>query len=290
MHVSVLPETDARSSSFPSISRSWRERRQRVAAFLAHPPGIRPMIHARSATASRHTSLHQTRIRIGQALLALLGAGTMLGASAPVDTTRAAPAIELRLPADIVYPHAAHADSAVVFSHQTHVMLAENRCTGCHPAAFPMLKRGPIPQHGAMNAGGSCGLCHDGKQAFGVRDATACRSCHSGVQKAPVAAAGAGQSADSTAAAARVPKPHTYPASDASPGKVTFRHKTHAGDAKGCVACHPKPFRMVATPPLPDGGMHEAQACGACHDGKKTFATDDDATCAKCHRESGAQP
>jgi c(7)-type cytochrome triheme protein len=141
-----------------------------------------------------------------------------------------------------------------------------------------------------MNAGGSCGLCHDGEQAFGVREASACGSCHSGVQKTPMAAAGAGKSADSTAAPARVPKPHTYPAGDASPGSVTFRHKTHAGDAKGCAACHPKPFRMAATPPLPDGGMHERQACGACHDGGRTFATDDDAACSKCHRESGARP
>ena len=201
----------------------------------------------------------------------------------------------MRLPADLVYPHPGHPDSAVVFSHATHVALAENRCTGCHPAAFPMLKRGPVPGHKAMNAGASCGLCHDGKQAFGVRDATACGSCHAGEARATVAATGApggapGGAADTAAAKPRVPKPHTYPASADSPGRVTFRHKTHAGDAKGCAACHPKPFRMAAVAPLPNGGMHEAAACGACHDGKRSFATDDDATCSRCHRESGARP
>lgn len=292
MQASTLPETEARSSRFPSISRSWRERRQRVVAFLARPPGIHNVIRKRRSSDPTHAPTRPFRSHIVPALLAILLAGTLLGASAPQDSTRAAPAIELRLPADIVYMREGHADSAVTFSHSTHVMLAENRCTGCHPAVFPMLKRGPTPRHGTMNAGGSCGLCHDGKQAFGVKDASACASCHSGARKPQAEVAAAGAPADSAAAAAapRTPKPHTYPASDASPGPVTFRHKTHASDAKGCAACHPKPFRMVATQPLPDGGMHEAQACGACHDGKKTFATDDDATCTKCHRESGAKP
>lgn len=297
MHASVAPETDARSSSFPSIRRSWRERRLRAIALLAHPPGIPTVIRTRKSSDSPHAStqpFRPIRFRVVHLLLALLVAGTALGASAPGDTTRAAPAIEMRLPPDITYSRAGRADSAVVFSHATHVMLAENRCTGCHPAAFPMLKRGPTPSHGTMNAGGSCGLCHDGKQAFGVQDTSACGSCHTGVRKAATLAAATGKPGDSTAttatAAARAPKPYTYPAGESSPGKVTFRHQTHTGGAKGCVACHPKPFRMAATAPLPDGGMHEAGSCGACHDGKQTFATDDDATCAKCHRESGAQP
>jgi c(7)-type cytochrome triheme protein len=198
--------------------------------------------------------------------------------------------IPLRLPPDILYAHAGHADSAVVFSHVTHVAFAENRCTGCHPAAFRMLSRGPVPRHGDMNAGGSCGRCHDGRQAFGVRDASACGTCHSGARTEKPAAASAGGIAGGAPQAPPLPKPHTYPASDASPGSVTFRHKTHPSGPNGCVTCHPKPFRMAATPPLPDGGMHEAQACGSCHDGKKAFATDQDAACMRCHRESGGRP
>jgi c(7)-type cytochrome triheme protein len=231
-----------------------------------------------------------TTARLAWALPALLFAAVALGAAAPGDSTRTAPAIELRLPADIVYQRTVGADSAVTFSHQTHVMLAGNRCTGCHPAAFHMLSRGPEPTHAAMNAGSSCGLCHDGRQAFGVRDTTACVTCHSGPRPEPVAEAGSDAPAGGAEAPARLPKPHTYPTSADSPGPVTFRHKTHAGDAAGCVTCHPKPFRMAATPPLPDGGMHERQACGACHDGKKTFAADDPESCSRCHRESGARP
>ena len=205
-----------------------------------------------------------TRPRMAWLLLVLLlFAGAGRAAPAPPDTSRAAPAIELKLPADILYPHGSHPDSSVVFSHRTHVEIAQNRCTGCHPAAFHMLKRGPVPRHGDMNAGASCGACHDGKQAFGVRDKAACGSCHAGPNAAPAAAApGAtpgATGADSAAAALRLPKSHTYPPSPDSQGPVTFRHETHAKTASDCATCHPKPFRRAASPPLPNGGMHEAR-------------------------------
>jgi len=233
-----------------------------------------------------------TRPRSAWLLPALLLFATIgFTAPAPPDSSGSAPIVELRLPADIAYPHAGHPDSTVFFSHRTHVEFAGNLCTGCHPAAFRMLTRGPVPRHGDMNAGGSCGRCHDGKQAFGVRDAAACLSCHTGVQAEPAAAAVAATGGtDSAAAARRLPKAHAYPASADSPGPVTFRHKTHVKDASDCAPCHPKPFRRAATPPLPNGGMHESGACGACHDGKKSFATDDDNACSQCHRESGAKP
>jgi c(7)-type cytochrome triheme protein len=233
---------------------------------------------------------HDPRPCAAWALLALLVAGNALGASATGDSSRAAPAIELRLPPDIVYARADRADSAVTFSHRTHVMFAANRCTGCHPGAFPMLKRGPMPSHRGMNAGGSCGLCHDGRQAFGVTDSLGCRTCHSGPRQAQAAAAAPTRSDGAAAAAPRLPKPHTYPRSEDSPGSATFRHKSHTQGADGCAACHPKLFRMTAAPPLEDFGMHERGACGACHDGARAFATDDPETCARCHRESGAAP
>ena len=72
------------------------------------------------------------------------------------------------------------ADSAVVFSHETHFALAGNRCTGCHPQPYRMLTPVHRVSHREMNAGGSCGTCHDGKHAFGVRDGESCGLCHSG--------------------------------------------------------------------------------------------------------------
>jgi hypothetical protein len=47
---------------------------------------------------------------------------------------------------------------------------------------------------------------------------------------------------------------------------------------------------MASAPPLPGGGMHEKDACGGCHDGKKSFATDDPDACTRCHHENGAHP
>lgn len=189
---------------------------------------------------------------------------------------------DLRLPADIVYAREGHADSSVTFSHRTHVMFAEGRCTACHPALFPMLQRGPVPSHRAMNSGSSCGRCHDRTHAFGTADTSACGTCHTGPPAARVAANPAAPTG--AAAAPRLPKAHTYPHAD-SPGPVTFRHETHA--AGGCAGCHPRPFKMVAAAPLPDFGMHGAGACGLCHDGGKSFATDDPEHCSRCHRENG---
>jgi c(7)-type cytochrome triheme protein len=203
------------------------------------------------------------------------------------DSSRAAP-IELRLPADIVYSLVVSSDSSVVFSHKTHVAFAGNRCTGCHSRPFPMLRRGPAQVHRDMDAGGGCGMCHDGKQAFGVLDSDECRTCHSGAQVPRTTAAGATAQAGGTAR--RLPGPHAYPRSESSPGTVTFRHEPHLVGVGGCAGCHPKPFEFRSVPPRPDGGMHERAACGACHDGKQAFAADDPDACSRCHVEAGARP
>jgi c(7)-type cytochrome triheme protein len=226
---------------------------------------------------------------VQKALIPLLLAACTFGASVPRIASPAPPGVEVRLPADIVYAPRDGADSAVVFSHRTHFAIEGNRCTGCHPATFRMLTRGPAPSHGNMNAGRSCGVCHNGRDAFGVTDTTACTTCHTGRPEAHAAsspASGAGAAVASTAP--RLPKPHAYPRGDGSPGRVTFRHETHAKG--GCAACHPRTFKMIAAPPLPDFGMHGVAACGACHDGKAAFATDDPASCERCHRDEGGTP
>jgi c(7)-type cytochrome triheme protein len=202
---------------------------------------------------------------------------------------RLAAATEMRLPPETIYKNTVGPDSAVRFSHETHVPLADSKCTGCHPWPYPMLTRGPAPKHADMNKGGTCGMCHDGRAAFGIRDSSACLTCHAGVPQRPEAA-DAAAAAGVVAPAGRVPAPHAYPSGDGSPGKVTFRHQTHMRGASTCAACHPKLFKMAPAPPRPGGGMHEKSACGGCHDGSKAFGAEDSDACTRCHRETGARP
>jgi c(7)-type cytochrome triheme protein len=191
----------------------------------------------------------------------------------------------LTLPADIVYERVVGADSAVVFSHQTHVPLEGNKCLRCHPTPFKLLAPTRSVKHAEMDAGASCGLCHDGRQAFGVRDRDACQACHAG--RPEVTNSGApGSSADARLAAARkLPKPLTFTTGDASPGKVVFRHETHMKSGETCATCHPKPWLMKARSGKPGGSAHDPAACGRCHDGKKAFDVEDAAVCSRCHAE-----
>jgi len=64
---------------------------------------------------------------------------------------------------------------------------------------------------------------------------------------------------------------------------VVYSHDTHVGkNGLKCSECHPKIFKMS------DGygkttmaNMDSGQSCGACHNGKRTFATK--GSCEKCH-------
>jgi c(7)-type cytochrome triheme protein len=192
--------------------------------------------------------------------------------------------ITVKLPGDLVFDRVVGPARAVVFSHETHFGFEGNRCTGCHTGLFRMLEPSHRTSHAEMNAGRSCGACHDGRHAFGVADSSTCTTCHSG-RKSEILAAGS-----STPAAPKGPKPHTYPAGEMSPGPVTFKHETHTRGGVSCAACHGKLFAMKFSPPKPGGGMHEPASCGACHDGAKAFGTEDPATCARCHSSAGVRP
>ncbi len=209
-------------------------------------------------------------------------AGAQAPAPAAVAAAPAAPSAAagpvLRLPADAVYAHRVKPDSAVVFSHRTHVQYEGNTCTGCHPKLFRILGGDTLVTHKDMEAGSSCGACHNGEKTFGVKESGACVTCHSGRKPSAMAAGG-----EAAPAASRVPKPFFYPRGGDSPGLVTFKHETHA-KAK-CVDCHTKLFPMKITPARPDGAMHEAGSCGSCHDGRKAFDVENPDLCDKCHVE-----
>ena len=106
-------------------------------------------------------------------LLAAACLATMLGFVAPASGESTS---ELRLPPDVTFTGAESSPGPVVFRHTTHVPLADNQCVTCHPAPFPILQPTRGLTHETMNAGGKCGICHNGSKASGVQDA--CEHCH----------------------------------------------------------------------------------------------------------------
>ena len=86
----------------------------------------------------------------------------------------------------------------------------------------------------------------------------------------------------------KLPAPYAFPQTGDSPGKVTFNHESHVDEAApSCTSCHPKVFKILKAGATADGkaithdAMDKGQACGACHNGQKSFGFDD---CTMCHR------
>ena len=90
----------------------------------------------------------------------------------------------LRLPPDIVLDAASGSPGAVVFRHKTHAALTGNKCLTCHPRPFAILRPTRKFAHDDMNASRSCGICHDGRGAFGTTDSDSCQKCHAGRESA----------------------------------------------------------------------------------------------------------
>lgn len=96
--------------------------------------------------------------------------------AAPVAPAR----VEMRLPPDLVFDKTVGPDLAVTFRHTTHVESSDGKCVGCHPAPFRILHPSRATSHEEMEAGRSCGACHDGKGAFATKDESSCSTCHTG--------------------------------------------------------------------------------------------------------------
>ncbi len=112
-----------------------------------------------------------------------MGSVWRLGVLAVAATTLVlggqAGAQQLRLPQDVVYAKASGSPGKVVFSHTSHVAYSE-KCTACHVKLFPILRPMRDVTHAVMDAGGSCGACHNGQMAFGPGDPVTCARCHAG--------------------------------------------------------------------------------------------------------------
>lgn len=141
-----------------------------------------------------------------------------------------------------------------LFSHEVHVSKTGGNCNKCHKnKAFAGKKRGITMAE--MAAGKTCGSCHNDKTAFTVSGN--CGRCHKGM----------------------TPRDITFkiPAGDAQ-----FSHKTHLGKYK-CNDCHTKLFAYKAgARHFTMADMEKGNSCGACHNGKTSFASSSD--CGKCHK------
>ena len=118
---------------------------------------------------ARHYSLI-----ILSAFLPVLVAGGVQGGDGPPGS------VTPRLPAPIRFDKSKDAPTPVSFRHETHTNPERLVCTGCHPAPYRMLKPERLVSHQEMDAGRSCGSCHDGKKSFATSDTDKCDSCHKG--------------------------------------------------------------------------------------------------------------
>jgi c(7)-type cytochrome triheme protein len=106
------------------------------------------------------------------AVLALVVMGTV-GVASMVDAQKLPPLITFELGKDSPGP--------VTFSHETHKE-ANEKCTVCHTKVFKMKKgtSGNLTM-AKMQAGESCGTCHNGKtevKGKPVFAIDACQQCH----------------------------------------------------------------------------------------------------------------
>lgn len=88
--------------------------------------------------------------------------------------------IPLRLPPELIYDKTVGPEGAVVFRHETHVEFSGRNCVACHPQTFKILRTTRATSHEEMDAGRSCGACHDGHMAFATKEQDSCANCHAG--------------------------------------------------------------------------------------------------------------
>src|SRR6266568_1607221 len=136
---------------------------------------------------------------------------------------------------------------ATTFSHTIHKSMY--KCVDCHSQIFKAGKNSIRASMADMEKGSSCGTCHDGKTAFGVK--SDCQKCH------------------------------TVKHIHFRPGSAQFSHTVHIA-AYSCKDCHPDLF-------IPGSGnkhftmsqMEQGKSCGSCHDDKTAFSVK--SNCVKCH-------
>ncbi len=66
----------------------------------------------------------------------------------------------------------------VFFSHEQHVTVSGKKCSACHYHTFQMSEESYEMNMDKLNKGQFCGICHNGKRSFDVKDKANCGRCH----------------------------------------------------------------------------------------------------------------
>lgn len=139
------------------------------------------------------------------------------------------------------------------FSHDLH--LGMYKCQDCHTKVFPYKAGAKHFTMGEMEKGKSCGVCHNGKDAFA--SSGDCEKCHKGFVPPPIMFKNDG-------------------------GEVKFNHKYHMNMYK-CADCHTQVFPYKAgAKHFTMTQMETGSSCGKCHNGNDAFSVKGD--CEKCHK------
>jgi len=146
-----------------------------------------------------------------------------------------------------------HGTTPASFSHVFHT--AVYSCKDCHTKTFPYKTLVGKTTMDDMSKGKSCGICHNGKDAFASTGD--CNKCHKGMKPAKLIFKGKN-------------------------GTITgyFSHAFHT-DIYKCNDCHTKLFPYGKGKPYTMKQMEAGTACGACHNGNSAFSVKGD--CLKCH-------
>ena len=67
----------------------------------------------------------------------------------------------------------------VLFDHEYHVNQKGQHCNNCHFKPFQMASGAEYQMDMTkLTKGMFCGMCHDGKKSFDVKDTNSCKRCH----------------------------------------------------------------------------------------------------------------
>ncbi|MDO8735562.1 MAG: cytochrome c3 family protein [Thermoleophilia bacterium] len=105
-----------------------------------------------------------------------------VASGAQYEETAAASSDQYGVPADILYTRPVE---TVAFSHKTHAVELEYKCSTCHSGLFQMQAKSvqskPDFNMKGLADGKYCGSCHSGEHEAAFASDTQCARCHIGV-------------------------------------------------------------------------------------------------------------